>query len=148
MSIEPPSNTISLAVRCAQSMLEGDRPASTFGVELVRAAPGEAEVAARVGENALNAFGTCHGGILFMVADIALSFACNSHGARSVAQHCSISFVRPAMPGDRLLARAVERCRTGRTAIYDCTVLRADDGKVIAEFRGNSRTIDGLAPGA
>lgn len=44
--------------------------------------------------------------------------------------------------GDRLTARAVERTRTGRNGIYDVTVTN-QDGTVIAEFRGNSRTIKG-----
>jgi len=40
-----------------------------------------------------------------------------------------------------LIVCALERCRTGRTAIYDCTVTNARDGKVVAEFRGHSRTV-------
>ena len=46
------------------------------------------------------------------------------------------------------MARAVERQRAGRSGIYDVTVTR-DEGVVIAEFRGHSRTIGGeWVPGA
>jgi acyl-CoA thioesterase len=136
-----PEDPIKVAHCCATFMLSGDAPAKAFGFSLRRAAPGEAELEMTVSENGLNVFGTCHGGVLFTFADTALSIACNSHGRQSVAQQCSITFVRPVRPGDRLIACALERCRTSRTAIYDCTVTNAQDGKVVAEFRGHSRTI-------
>ena len=54
----------------------------------------------------------------------------------------------PARLGDRLVARAVERQRMGRSGIYDVMVTR-EEGFVIAEFRGHSRTIEGeIVPGA
>jgi len=136
-----PEDPIKLAEHCADIMLAGDAPAKAFGFSLRRAAPGEAELEMTVSQNGLNVFGTCHGGVLFTLADTALSIACNSHGRQSVAQQCSITFVRPVRPGDRLIVCALERCRTGRTAIYDCTVTNARDGKVVAEFRGHSRTV-------
>ena len=60
----------------------------------------------------------------------------------TVAQHCSITFLAPAKLGDRLTARAEERALNGRSGIYD---IRVDnqDGELIAEFRGHSRTIKG-----
>src|SRR5262249_8874465 len=88
----------------------------------------------RWSQNGLNVFGTCHGGVLFTLAETALSIACNSHGRQSVAQQCSITFVRPVRPGDRLIVHALERCRASRTAIYDFTVTNAG-GKIVAEFR-------------
>jgi acyl-CoA thioesterase len=133
---------VALAQRCADFMLSGDAPAKSLGFSLLRAAPGEAELELTVAVHCLNVFGTCHGGVLFTLADTALSIACNSHGEQSVAQQCSITFVRPVQPGEHLIVRAYERCRTKRTAIYDCTVTNARDGKVVAEFRGHSRTID------
>lgn len=47
--------------------------------------------------------------------------------------------LNPSAAGDVLAAYARERSRTGRSGIHDVTVTR--DGKVIAEFRGRSRTI-------
>ena len=52
-----------------------------------------------------------------------------------------------ARRGDRLVARATERSRAGRSGIYDVTVTR-EEGFVIAEFRGASRAIEGeIVPG-
>lgn len=135
-----------LSRHCAAYMLAGDAPAKAFGFTLRRAGPGEAELEMIVSQAALNVFGTCHGGVLFTLADTALSIACNSHGRQSVAQQCSITFVRPVRPGDRLIAHARERCRTSRTAIYDCSLTNAANGKVVAEFRGHSRTIAETMP--
>jgi acyl-CoA thioesterase len=96
----------------------------------------------------VNGHNVCHGGFIFTLADSAFAFACNTYNERTVAQHCDITFVNPAKLGDHLVARAVERTRAGRSGIYDITVTR-DEGFVIAEFRGLSRTIGGeLVPGA
>jgi acyl-CoA thioesterase len=89
-----------------------------------------------------NGQGICHGGFIFALADSAFAFACNGYGQRAVAQHCAVTFLRPAQLGDRLTAECVERTRTGRSGIYDVSVKRTD-GTPIAEFRGHSRTIDG-----
>lgn len=130
-----------LAEQTARTMIGGDRPGQHYGFEVLRVAPGESVVAMTIEQTALNAFGTSHGGVIFMLADTAFSIACNSHGDQAVAQHCSITFVRPAVPGDRLIAFVVERNLSRRSSIYDCTVTREVDGKVVAEFRGNARIL-------
>ena len=56
----------------------------------------------------------------------------------SVAPHCSISFLRPAALGERLIATAAERHRAGRSGLYDVRVTAGEE--VVAEFRGHSRT--------
>ncbi len=89
-----------------------------------------------------NGHGTCHGGFIFTLADSAFAFACNTYDERTVAQHAQITFIAPAMAGDTLVASAIERSRTGRSGIYDITVMR-EDGQQIAEFRGHSRTVGG-----
>ena len=85
---------------------------------------------------------TCHGGFIYLLADTAFGYACNSRNQCMVAQHCSISYLKAAQRGDRLTAHAVERQRIGRTGIYDVAVKR-EDGTVIAEFRGHARAIEG-----
>lgn len=143
---QPSDNPGAVAQHCAEFMLSGDEPARTFGFILRRAGLGEAQLEMTVPDNALNVFGTCHGGVLFTLADTALSIACNSHGRQAVAHHCTITFVRPVQPGDRLIAHALERSRTTKSAIYDCAVVNAATGKVVAEFRGQSRTIADAMP--
>ena len=78
---------------------------------------------------------------MFSLADSAFAFACNGYNQFTVAQHCSISFLKPAHEHDTLVATAVERFREGRSGIYDVSITRNDE--LIAEFRGHSRTVRG-----
>ncbi len=58
-----------------------------------------------------------------------------------------MTFIKPGKLGDQLRADATEISKSGRSGIYDITVTR-QDGTVIAEFRGHSRSIDGeIVPG-
>ena len=69
-------------------------------------------------------------------------FRSNGYNQFAVAQSCKIDFTAPAFEGDVLTAVAKERYREGRSGIYDATVTN-QNGKVIAEMRGNSRTVKG-----
>jgi acyl-CoA thioesterase len=131
-----------LARAAADAMWAEDRASRGLGMEIVAVAPGRAELAMTVTEAMVNGHDLCHGGFIFTLADSAFAFACNSRNQRTVAQHCAITFIVPGKLGDRLSARAAERSRSGRSGIYDITVTR-QDGTVIAEFRGHSRTIEG-----
>jgi acyl-CoA thioesterase len=108
-------------------------------MRLEAVAPGRARLALTVSEAMVNGHGICHGGFIFSLADSAMAFACNSHGLHALAQHCSITFIRPAHRGETLVAEAVERTRGARACIYDVRVT-GGDGAVVAEFRGHSRT--------
>jgi acyl-CoA thioesterase len=137
-----------IARASAAAMWADDAASAGLGMEIVSVAPGQAMLAMTITERMCNGHKTCHGGFIFTLADSAFAFACNSHNDRTVAQHCSVTFVNPAELGDKLVALAVERQRSGRSGIYDVTVTR-DEGVVIAEFRGHSRTIGGeWVPGA
>ncbi len=116
-----------------------DHASRGLGMQVLRAGPGEAVLTMRVTQAMVNGHGICHGGFIFALADSAFAFACNSHGDRAVAQHCSITFLRPGRAGEMLRAEAQERVRAGRTGITDVRVL-GEDGTVVAEMRGQSRT--------
>ncbi|WP_306141674.1 hydroxyphenylacetyl-CoA thioesterase PaaI [Roseibium sp. MMSF_3412] len=130
-----------LAEACARIMWEDDNASQALGMELVRIAPGEADMRMIVTKAMTNGHGNMHGGYLFTLADSAFAFACNTYNQVTVAQHCSITYVKPGALADVLTARAREVSRQGRSGIYDISLTR-EDGTVIAEFRGHSRTID------
>ncbi|MFG2100115.1 hydroxyphenylacetyl-CoA thioesterase PaaI [Micromonospora echinaurantiaca] len=123
-------------------MFDADAASRRLGIELVSAAEGAAEARMRVTGAMVNGHAIAHGGYVFLLADTAFALACNSHGPVTVAAGGEITFVRPAREGDLLIARATERTRYGRSGIYDVTVSR-EDGEVVAEFRGRSRTVNG-----
>jgi acyl-CoA thioesterase len=131
-----------LAERCARVMWDDDQASQGLGMVVEAVGPGTARLAMTVTAVMVNGHGTCHGGYIFTLADSAFAFACNSYNERTVAQHCSISFLRPVQLGQRLVASATERSRARRTGIYDVTVT-AGDGIVVAEFRGLARAIGG-----
>jgi acyl-CoA thioesterase len=130
-----------LARASAEAMWSADTASRGLGMEIVDVAPGRATLTMTVGEAMLNGHEIAHGGFIFTLADSAFAFACNSYGERTVAQHCTISFIKPVAKGDRLVATAREVSRVGRSGIYDVSV--SANGAVIAEFRGFSRTIGG-----
>jgi acyl-CoA thioesterase len=121
----------------AEVMFASDVASRSLGMELLRVAPGTAEVRMRITRAMVNGYDIAHGGYLFMLADTAFACACNSHGQVTVAAGAEISFVTSARLGDELVATAEMRTRYGRNGIYDVTIRRDHD--VIAEFRGRSR---------
>lgn len=131
-----------LAEACAKAMWDDDNATRHLGMELVSVAPGEAVIAMTIAETMKNGHGTCHGGYIFTLADSAFAFACNTYNQRTVAQHCSVTFIAPAFRGDRLTATAREVSRRGRGGIYDIHITN-QEGEHVAEFRGHSRTVKG-----
>jgi acyl-CoA thioesterase len=131
-----------LARACADAMWAEDSASRGLGMRLISVAPGRAELEMTITDKMVNGHKIAHGGFIFTLADSAFAFACNTYDQRSVAQHCTVTFLAPGKLGDLLTARATEKQRIGRSGIYDITVTR-QDGSVIAEFRGHSRTIEG-----
>lgn len=139
-----------LAQASARALWAEDVASCDLGMSIDHVAPGLAALSMTVRSGMCNGHGTCHGGFIFALADSAFAYACNSHGQRAVAQHASVTYIQPALEGDRLVATAREVSRRGRGGIYDVTVANAA-GEVVAEFRGHSRTIKGTLvpiPGA
>ena len=130
-----------VARACADAMLAEDDASKGLGMEIVEIGPGFATLAMTVRPDMVNGQRIAHGGFIFTLADSAFAFACNSHNERVVAAQGQITFIRPGTLGDRLVAKAREISRGGRSGIYDVRVTAGDT--VIAEFRGHSRVIPG-----
>ena len=124
---------------CADAMWEGDAASQGMGMAIERISPGAARLAMEVAARMVNGVGLCHGGYIFALADSAFAFACNTTGEVAVAQHCAVTFLRPARLGERLVAEAREQHRAGRGGVYDVRVETAD-GELVALFRGHCRT--------
>ncbi len=121
-------------------MLARDEASRSLGIDLREVAPGRAVLTMRVRDDMVNGYGLCHGGLMASLADSAFAVACNTYGEVTVAAGFDITFLEPGRPGDLLRADAVERARRGRSGLYDVTITR-DDGTVLAEFRGRSRSL-------
>jgi acyl-CoA thioesterase len=140
----PDDTPLARAQRQAEQMWQADRASRSLGIELGRVSPGRASASMTVRPDMVNGHGICHGGYLFLLADTAFAFACNTHGPPVVAAGADVSFLAPAREGDELVATAVERALAGRSGLYDVTVCRGDD--VVLEFRGRSRAVPSRTP--
>ena len=128
------------ARRCAERMFADDAASQALGITITEVAPGTAVASMTVRDDMANGHGICHGGYIFTLADTAFAFACNTYDDVTVAAGADITFLEPVSKGTGLVATAVELSRRGRSGLYDVTV-RTEDGAVVAEFRGRSRSL-------
>jgi len=139
-------NAQALAELAGRTMFERDPASQALGMVLDDIRPGYARMTMTVRADMLNGHATCHGGYIFMLADSAFAFACNSHNLSTVGAGCTIDYLAPGRAGDVLVAEAIEQALQGKTGVYDVTVKTAD-GRTIALFRGKSHRISGtVAP--
>ena len=131
------SEAQSVADAVGAGMYPRDRAAQALGIEVDAIQPGGAVCRMTVREDMVQGHGTCHGGIVFTLADTAFAYACNAYNRVTVALNAEIAFLAPARPGDVLTATAHERSRAGRTGVYDVEV-RNSTGTLVALFRGTA----------
>lgn len=106
-----------------------------LGAEFTEVGPGSAVARMTLGEQHMNFIGTCHGGVLFSLADAAFGLASNSHGRLAAAVDGHIGFTAPANVGEQLVATAREVNRSKRIGTYRVDVHRGD-GSPVATFTG------------
>lgn len=131
-----------LAELAGHAMYERDPATRGLGIALAAIAPGYARMTMTVRPDMLNGHQSCHGGFIFLLADSAFAFACNSHNVVTVGAGCTIDYLAPGREGDVLTAEGVEQALAGKTGVYDITV-RNQENKVIALFRGKSHRVAG-----
>ena len=132
-----------LAELAGKTMFERDPASQALGMQLAAIGPGHARMTMTVRQDMLNGHQICHGGYIFMLADSAFAFACNSHNQATVGAGCNIEFLAPGRLGDVLTAEAVEQTLAGKTGVYDVKVSN-QEGRTLALLRGKSHRIGGL----
>lgn len=130
------------ADRSAAAMWAQDCASQALGMQIAHVGPGTATLTMTVRPDMLNGHGICHGGYVYMLADSAFAFACNTYNQRAVAQSNHVTYLEPVADAERLTARAQETARQGRSGTYD-VVVTGDDGRTVALFRGLCRVISG-----
>jgi acyl-CoA thioesterase len=137
-----PDDGQAIAEAVRTQMYGRDCAARALGITVEAIGPGSADCRMGVRDDMLNGHATCHGGLIFTLADTAFAYACNAGNRATVALTCQITFIAPARQGDVLRASAREQSRTGRTGVYDVEVRRAD-GAIVALFRGQAYEVRG-----
>lgn len=135
-------NPQEIAEAIGKMVVERDMAGRKLGMQLVSVAPGRCVLRMTVQPDMVNSHGTCHGGVIFTLADSAFGYACNSFNRNAVAQQCDITYLKPVAVGTVLTATAELREAAGRSSVYDMTV-QDEDGNTVALFRGLSREIGG-----
>ena len=130
-----------LAEDCAHHMFAQDAASKALGINIETIKPGCAIATMTVTDAMLNGYNTCHGGMIFSLADSAFAFACNSHNEAAVAAGCTIDFLRPGMLGDLLSAVATQQHQGKRSGIYYVEVTN-QNAQLVALFKGNSARIN------
>lgn len=108
------------------ALLDRDGFGQHLGIELVEAQRGEATVRMQLKREHINFLGTCHGAVIFALADMALGLAANSFGTVSALVHADITLHAGAKEGEWLTARAAEVSRTRKLAVCRVDVTRGD----------------------
>ncbi|MBS1215258.1 MAG: paaI [Proteobacteria bacterium] len=112
-----------------------DAFAATLGIEAVDGGLGRAEVRMRVRPEHLNFNGTCHGGVVFSLADTAFGLASNSHGAIAAGVDAHITYQVAVHVGEVLTATAIEVSRGRKLAVYRVDV-ENEAGSLVSSFTG------------
>jgi acyl-CoA thioesterase len=124
-----------LAERIVDAMVVRDTFSRWLGIEVIDVRPNMAAVRMIVRDDMLNAFGVCHGGVTFSLADSALAFASNTHGRVTMSIENSIGYPVAVAPGDVLTAVAEQESAGNRLAFFRVTVRRQNE-QIVALFRG------------
>lgn len=119
------------------TMIRRDAFSEWLGLVVDEVGTGYCKLHYTVRPDFVNGFESIHGGIIFSAADSAFAFACNSHGIISVALDVSITFTRPAKPGEILTVEAKELHLGNKTGLYDIRTTN-ENGELVAAFRGTS----------
>ncbi len=119
----------------AQRLAAADPWLRRSGIRCTAAAAGRVELQLTLGEEHLNFNGSCHGGVIFTLADAAFGLVANSHGAVAAGIDAHITYQLPAQAGDTLVARACEVSRSRRLSVVRVDVTH-QDGRVVSSFTG------------
>lgn len=123
------------ARRHVQHMAAHDPLPKLLGMELIDGGPGRATLRMRIRREHMNFNGSCHGGVIFALADTAFGLASNSHGAIAAGIDAHITYQVAVDAGEVLTATAVEVSRSRKLGVYRVDVARAD-GTPVSSFTG------------
>lgn len=124
-----------LAANIVNHMLEKDLFSKWLGIEVIEVKEGYSKIKMLLRKEMINGFDVIHGGIAFSLADSAFAFACNNRNNLSMALDTSINFTKKALPGDTLIAEAIEIHNGRSTGLYHVTITNQRN-ETVAIFKG------------
>jgi acyl-CoA thioesterase len=121
----------------AAELLAADPYSRSLGVRLVEVTDEAVTVAMVIDEGHHNFAGSTHGGVLFSLADVALSLAGNVPGP-AVAIDTHLAITAASVAGDELVATATELTRGRTLSTYRVEVRRTSDDRICGTFTGTN----------
>lgn len=129
-------NTADKIEAIKHKMWENDHYSQWLGVHIEELNEhGYCKMSYTVRKEMLNGFGSIQGGVLFSAADAAFAFACNVSGDITVALDVSISFLKPALEGEKLVVIAHKIHQGRKTGLYEVKTYN-EKGTIISFFKG------------
>jgi acyl-CoA thioesterase len=116
----------------AAAIIAADPFVARLGIRFDEIGEGTARVSVEVADWMVNFHGTTHGGLLFALADAALSAASNGRGQTAFALDVSIAYLRGTRAGARLVGEAREIHAGGPAAFYDLEVREEPSRELVA----------------
>lgn len=121
-----------------RAMIDGRVPpppiAKLFGMEAVRADPGEVEFAIVPDDSSYNPLGIVHGGLACTVLDTAAGCAVHTTlgaGVGYTSMEIKVNYMRPVHAGQRLTATGTVT-KPGKRVAFAEAEIRDEDGKLVA----------------
>ena len=109
MSDDEVSKEDQLAKACAEKMFSTDLASQGLGMKIEEVRAGYARLTMTVREDMTNGHKITHGGFMFLLADSAFAFACNSRNQFAVAQMEQTDAISSASTGSSHFRRS--ECR-------------------------------------
>lgn len=112
-----------------------DRFAKMIGAQLTEVREGYARAELTVGENHLNGAGVCQGGVFYTLADLAFAAVANCRGILTLGISNTITLLKSAQKGDRLIAECTELLDHHKLPYCDIRVTN-QGGELVAVMTG------------
>ena len=112
-----------------------DHFAYSIGAQLVEVREGYARAELTVEDRHINGAGTCQGGVMFTLADLAFAAVANSHDILSVGITNTITFVKAGKLGDKIIAECTEQVNHHKLPYCDMRITN-QNGELLAFMTG------------
>jgi len=118
-----------------ETLNTNDRFARGIGAQLTEIREGYARAELVVSEQHLNAAGVCQGGVFYTLADLSFAGVANCRGIVTLGISNTITFLKSAKLGDRLVAECTELLDHHKLPYCDIKVTN-QDGELVAVMTG------------
>lgn len=112
-----------------------DKFAQGIGAQLTEVREGYARAELTVEERHLNGAGVCQGGVFYTLADLSFAAVANSHKILTLGISNTITFIKSAQLGDRLIAECTETVDHHRLPYCDIKITN-QHGTILAIMTG------------